>query len=1199
MAIFSQIASVRAVLARKMRLRRSCQMHWRGATEPRPSRAVGPQPNYAGSRFSAVDPFAHWVPVMADAVTPAVPPRKRGFFRKMLRFALVLLVLLLPLAWFAPAIVANTGLLNTVLAKVGADLNGTVTADGATLSWFGPVDLRRVTIADADGNAVLVAESVSSSRTLLQLISDRGDLGTFTVANPTVEVTVANGSTNIETLIQKYLADTTPAKPDRTPVGVELTGGTVVLREPAANTSHTLTGVELAVAVPKSRAEAITLTVAAGASDGNLGVRAEFRNGGTVNLTAARFPVGTLAPLLHRFDPTTTAEGQLTADVALSWQTVDGQSPTVGVDGTASALGVRLAGAWLGADTLALDSISAPCTLRYAGGVLAVEKSKLECDVGTVEFAGTLDTNADPEALANQAGLSLKASVDLATLAARMPKLLHIKAGTEIRSGTVSVEVASAAGKDGPSWTGTVATSKLTAVTDGKPVVWESPLAVTFAGRLRADNMPHFDSLEIRSDFLNANARGELEAFDVAVRADLGTLAAKLGEFADLGGWKLGGDATVRATAAKQPGGGFTVKGSTTCNDLVLADGGALNLNEPTVNVTYSAAAERTTDGRIRLDSADVGVTAGADKLAVNLLQPIPDARAWTSGEASVTLVGDLGRWQSRIGRLIHFPARWTLGGSGTVTGTARFDPTAYSVSPLALNLTDAVFRIPGALDLNERRLFGKTQLRYDRASGVVAFTSSELTSNTLGATAPTIEVLPLPGGEYGVTGRVAIQTNLDRLQDTLLLQSKDGSDAVRGLAVGPVTFDVGSAVRVGFTADLTVTNFSVGPPAKPRWTEPTLTVKADGLFDLAADAVTFRSAQVGRDGLAVDAKGGIGKLSSTVALNLDGTLTYDLAKVEPTLKEYLGKTASVTGKGTKPFQLTGELAGGKDGGLEHLGGNVTVAWRQAQAYGFDMGAAELGATLKDGIVYMTPVEATFGGGQVRVTPGVSLRGTAKDRFLNFAKGKIIDTAKLTPAACADAIGYALPAIANAAQADGTFSFDLDDSRIPFAAPSAGTVVGRLTVHQANVSPGPIVTQVLQAVGVKNTTVTLTNDNVVPIEFKNGRVHHRDFTMTVDGVTLKTAGSVGVDGTVKMDVEVPLSGKLAGLILPNNPRLRDALGKQSIHIPVTGTLTRPALDPNAFRGQLANLIRSASKDAATGAVEDIIKKGLNDLFKKK
>src|SRR5262249_46295492 len=146
-------------------------------------------------------------------------------------------------------------------------------------------------------------------------------------------------------------------------------------------------------------------------------------------------------------------------------------------------------------------------------------------------------------------------------------------------------------------------------------------------------------------------------------------------------------------------------------------------------------------------------------------------------------------------------------------------------------------------------------------------------------------------------------------------------------------------------------------------------------------------------------------------------------------------------GKDTKPFQLQGSLnekgtklaltIDGKPAGettLAALQGNAAVGWQKVQAYGFDVGAAEMKATIGQGVVNLTPIDASFGGGKVRVQPTLFLN---EQYDVTLAKGKVIDKAKLTPAALADALGYALPAIANAAQASGVISFDLDECRVP------------------------------------------------------------------------------------------------------------------------------------------------------------------------
>ena len=287
---------------------------------------------------------------------------------------------------------------------------------------------------------------------------------------------------------------------------------------------------------------------------------------------------------------------------------------------------------------------------------------------------------------------------------------------------------------------------------------------------------------------------------------------------------------------------------------------------------------------------------------------------------------------------------------------------------------------------------------------------------------------------------------------------------------------------------------------------------------------------------------------------------------------------------------------------LTHLNGNAAVAWQSLRAYGFDVGKSELKATADKGLVTMTPVEATFGGGKIRVEPTLRLNPGAYD--LTFRQGKVIDAAKLTPAACAEAVGYALPAIANSAQADGTVSFELGDNRIPLADPTRGVVKGNLTVHDATVSPGPVIAQLIEAFGLDAPKLQVKKGSVVPIRMENGRVFHSDFVLNVGNTPVTTAGSVGTDGTLDLTVSVPIGSTLAEKLVPGNrPVIHKALAQQSITVAIGGTLTKPTLNREAMKGQLAKIVQGAMKDAVkeagAGVADDLIKKGLEGIFKKK
>jgi len=329
-------------------------------------------------------------------------------------------------------------------------------------------------------------------------------------------------------------------------------------------------------------------------------------------------------------------------------------------------------------------------------------------------------------------------------------------------------------------------------------------------------------------------------------------------------------------------------------------------------------------------------------------------------------------------------------------------------------------------------------------------------------------------------------------------------------------------------------------------------------------------------------------KFDSTQDVNLNGTLNYDLAKLSPDLRQSFGGSFQAVGRGTRSFSLSGSLGGAKPNVFARLNADAGLGWDSVKAYGFDMGPGEFTLKLANGKAAISPIHATFGDGKIAVSP--SARFDPEPAEFSCAKGKIVDHAKLTPAACAGAIGYALPVVANAAQANGELSVILDDNRIPLADVSKATVKGQIVVHKATIGPGPIITEIMKATGSTSTTMTLANEMTVPVRVENGRVHHENFAITVNNYTIKTTGSVGFDGSLAMVADVPIPGTLP--LLKNNPVLKKALEGKIVKVPLTGTMAKPTLDPNLFPTAVASLARDAMK----GIGKELLNKELDKLF---
>ena len=1145
--------------------------------------------------------------------THSAPPRKR---RRLLRGAIVLSALLLALFWFTPAIIARTELRNRIVGSALKDFNGTIRSGGASMGWFSAVEFTDVTMTEPSGRVAITAPRVTTSKTLWQLAFQRDDLGTFQIHEPEILVSVENGTTNVEEWIANYTKDDgTPPKPERLAFAIETVHGRATLK---GTPDTQLQNVAFLFRSPKSRAEPLTIHLAAEAADGGkLDATVLLGTDTGVTLNAAAFPLGTLGPVLPRFSPETAIDGSLTADARGKWNTSADKPMTVEFAGSGNVSDFALRAPWLKGETLSLRTVALLKSEieTSENGRIDVKSLRLLCDVGDASVAGQFDPGFDSDQLLKQSGVEVVANVDLAKLAALLPKLLRIRGDTTIRRGSVGLTLKSEANSAGTLWIGDVQTRDVEAVRGQQVLTWKSPLQGSFRGRLRGDGLPEFEDLKVLSEFISLAARGQPEAFTAAARLDLRKLTAQLEQFIDLGAITLAGEGIVRLNTKPVPNADTTeVRGSIDLTKLEIRDGTLVLLAEPELHIALDAVGKLSAKSSARIDSGRFGIFTDParpelDQLSVTLKEPIADIASLAAGSAVVRLDGELKAWKSRLGPIIGWPKSWDVAGRGSFSGTVKMTPASFTGEKLYLNMKDVRF-VGAGLNVDESKLEIATTAAYDRASKAIALTDVQFWGVSIGASSPRLDIARDPKLGYGVAGPITVHALvLEPMQRALQLQKdRGGADVFRGTAKGSVTVNANSA-KADFDADLKIDNFSYGPTAKPTWTEPWVALKGSGTFDFAGDAMQLKTAKISRDGFAVDVEGSLAKLSTDMELNLSGNLTYDLQKLEPQLKEYLGKSGRATGQGTKPFALSGNLTdGGRnlavkvgDGtkkSLDHLKGNAAVGWQTLKAYGFDVGEAELKANVDKGLVKINRVDAKFGSGVVRLEPTVALNPGLYD--LTFAKGTVIEKARLSPAACADAIGYALPAIANVAQAEGLISFVLGENRIPLVAPAKGAMVGTLLIHEAEVSPGPLVAQIATLFGAKPLKLQLTKDQRVPIEFKDGRVHHRDFAITVDGYTVKTSGSVGVDGSLALILEVPLTGKVAALLVSaDQPRVRDALAKQTVKIAISGTLAKPQLDQGAFRKIVGDTMRGAMKDLAKDAADDFILKGLEKFLPKK
>ena len=188
-----------------------------------------------------------------------------------------------------------------------------------------------------------------------------------------------------------------------------------------------------------------------------------------------------------------------------------------------------------------------------------------------------------------------------------------------------------------------------------------------------------------------------------------------------------------------------------------------------------------------------------------------------------------------------------------------------------------------------------------------------------------------------------------------------------------------------------------------------------------------------------------------------------------------------------------------------------------------------------------------------------------QERFVTMVPGRPLEHAQITPDMCDLALKYVLPVLTDVAWTRGALSLELDNCRIPLHDPKAAEVAGRLTVH--SVESGlreSLARQIVQlAVNVRGSSklpesLRMVDESVVSFRVHDGAVEHRDLAFGLPEVSpdlvIRTAGTVGMDGSLDLLIELPKAGELLG----EGPLAR-TLQQHALRVPVRGTLDAPQL----------------------------------------
>jgi len=432
-------------------------------------------------------------------------------------------------------------------------------------------------------------------------------------------------------------------------------------------------------------------------------------------------------------------------------------------------------------------------------------------------------------------------------------------------------------------------------------------------------------------------------------------------------------------------------------------------------------------------------------------------------------------------------------------------------------------------------------------------------------------------------------------------------------------------------------------------WTEPRTAVVLEVTCPPGqrADQMIVNQLKLESSTLAVTAAGKIDDWSSRRLIELGGSVAYDWEQVSRLLTPWTGGRMRLTGAGARPFsfrgplstavaegakaagvageqlQLPGDwLAGSRTTGNERMaqvvlprpsvlarsGGSVadrlrsvsidtSAAWNTADIGGFQFAPGEMPVRLFEGQLALGPFDVAASGGRVRGSPWLRLLPLPGE--LIVPPGRCLDRVLLTRQLCDRWVTWLVPLIGQSTQTQGWMSVDGAGARVPLADPFGGEASGQIIFENLESTPGdsvrPLVNLLVKlqsaidprfAFGDKAVLLRVRPEPV-SVRLADRRLWHEGLVMDSGQLVIRSAGSVGADGTLAMVVEVAFRGDIVGATPVVGQLLRTPLA-----IPLSGTVQRPQFDARSMDVILARIIENTTE----AVIGPQLSRGLETLF---
>ncbi|MGB2807119.1 MAG: hypothetical protein WBC22_05240 [Sedimentisphaerales bacterium] len=533
-----------------------------------------------------------------------MPPKKNK--KRMLKFVPLFIVVLIALVVFLiPVFVSSTKGRNFILAKINNSIDGKTDFAGLSMGWLKGIRITDFSFNDSRGQTSVRVKQIATKPKYSSIMSGSVSLGETIIDEPKVEINLkaqqpkeTAGPGQRTTTGTQPIPIVLPIKKmdllinngnvkvtDQQSKTVELSqiGSRVNLRPPGQETTFTLhTIVASAGKESKIQAEG---RINPGKANKGWTLKG---TSGNVSVQVTDLDLPSLAPFLALAGVEIQAEGVLSGSV--SSEVKDGQFENISADIKAKNLDIT--GPLLKGDRLKTNNLDVNAKLKREQKMIRIESLDITTDWLKAQAAGSVPATFDSfsEFLQSDSSLSGSFELNAAQVLSQMPQTFGVKKDMKVTSGKLSGTVSTAT-KDGKrKVTGNVSLAELKGTVDDKNIALQQPVKAEAEITAEKDKII-FDKVGVTSSFGRLDCTGTSEALKYNANINLASLQSELGQFIDIGQYKMSGELSANGDASIRKD-RITASGSSTVKNLRLSSTEGVSASEPMANITYSVVAE-------------------------------------------------------------------------------------------------------------------------------------------------------------------------------------------------------------------------------------------------------------------------------------------------------------------------------------------------------------------------------------------------------------------------------------------------------------------------------------------------------------------------------------------------------------------------------------------------------------------------------